>query len=504
MKTAQRCKEDFGGKKRPSSATLVGVLAITWAVTFSAFSSFLHEYFRSSSLDMALHSQILWKLWQGRFMHTSFLPYSFAGNHFWPGLYMLAPIYHWFDIHGVLALQSFIVSSGAIASYLLAKDITKSERWGLALGLAYLLQPTISIGVLFDFHLELFSIPFALFALLGLQRNKAWFWPCMLLSWAFYEINILVWTFLGFALSLSRHRRTTGGAILASGLIYMCAVFFFIMPYFRGDTDAALPCWGRYSHLGDNISEAICNIVIHPINSLIQSISFSEIKGLRYLFAAFGFLSFFSLRHFLPALPLLVALLLSNWSVTTDIRYGYVAPIIPFLVLSAAHGAATLSKRGVAQKWRLATRGPIILIAISVFIFVYFQIKKPFRKHPFEIRRNIIELRLAKEIIPDGVSLSADNHLGSHFANRRILVVTPSTIYGGQSVEYIFADLNETEFKEKEWWGLMKQLIVEQQYGPVFFTNDVLLLQKGKTNSVLAEQAVWRIIEIGRQSKMAE
>ena len=172
--------------------------------------------------------------------------------------------------------------------------------------------------------------------------------------------------------------------------------------------------------------------------------------------------------------------------------------------MSAAHGAATLSKRGVAQKWRLATRGPIILIAFSVFIFVYFQIKKPFRKHPFEIRRNIIELRLAKEIIPDGVSLSADNHLGSHFANRRILVVTPSTRYGGQSVEYIFADLNETEFKEKEWWGLMKQLIVEQQYGPVFFTNDVLLLQKGKTNSVLAEQAVWRIIEIGRQSKMAE
>lgn len=496
----RECRRDM----RLSPATLVCVLSITWAVTFSAYSSFLHEYFRSSSLDMALHSQILWNLWQGRFMQTSFLSYSFAGNHFWPGLYLLAPIYHWFHIHGVLALQSFVVSSGAITSYLLAKDITKSERWGLSLALAYLLQPTISIGVLFDFHLELFSIPCALFALLGLRRRKAWFWPFMLLSWAFYEVNILVWIMLGLALSLSRHRRITGGLIFASGFTYMCAVYFLIMPYFRGITDASLPCWGRYSHLGENILEAVCTIVIHPISSLTKSISFSEIKGLRYLFAAFGFLSFFSIKHFLPALPLLIALLLSNWSVTSDIRYGYVAPIIPFIVLSAAHGAAALNMRGLAQKWRLTTRGPIIVMVISIFIFFYFQIKKPFRKHPFEIRCNIAELRLAKGMIADGVSLSADNHLGAHFANRRILVVTPSTRYGDQSVEFVFADLNETEFKDNEWWDSMKQLIKGEHYGPVFFTNDVLLLKRGIINPVLAEQAVGRIIEMERLYKMAK
>ena len=504
MTTAQHVNGGCSRKKRFFSALLVCELSIAWAVVFSAYSSFLHEYFRSSSLDMALHSQILWNLGQGHFMQTSFLPYSFAGNHFWPGLYLLVPIYYWFDIHGVLALQSIIVSSGAFATYLLAKDITNSERWGLALALAYLLQPTISIGVLFDFHLELFSIPCALFALLGLRRRKAWFWPFMLLSWAFYEVNILVWIMLGLALSLSRHRRITGGLIFASGFTYMCAVYFLIMPYFRGITDASLPCWGRYSHLGENILEAVCTIVIHPVISLTKSISFSEIKGLRYIFAAFGFLSFFSFKHFLPALPLLIALLLSNWSVTSDIRYGYVAPIIPFIVLSAAHGAAALNKRGLAQKWRLTTRGPIIVMVISIFILFYFQIKKPFRKHPFEIRCNIAELRLAKGMIADGVSLSADNHLGAHFANRRILVVTPSTRYGDQSVEFVFADLNETEFKDNEWWDSMKQLIKGAHYGPVFFTNDVLLLQRGIINPVLAEQAVGRIIEMERLYKMAK
>lgn len=488
---------------RHSPAILVGVFSITWAVAFSAYSSFLHEYFRSSSLDMALHSQILWNLSQGHFMQTSFLPYSFAGNHFWPGLYLLVPIYYWLDIHGVLALQSFIVSSGAYATYLLVKDITNSERWGIALALAYLLQPTISIGVLFDFHLELFSIPCVLFALLGIRRKKAWFWPFMLLSWAFYEVNILVWIILGLALSLRRHSRTTGGLIFVLGLIYMCTVYFLIMPLFRGTTDASLPCWGRYSHLGDNMYEAVCATVIHPVSSLTISISFSEIKGLRYLFGTFGFLSFFSIKHFLPALPLLIALLLSNWSITSDIRYGYVAPIIPFLVLSAAHGAAALNTSRLAHRWRFSTRGPIILMTISVFIFGYFQIKKPFRKHPFEIRTNITELRLAKYMIPRTAAMAADNHLGPHFANRRILLLTPTTRYGTHDVEYIFADLNETEFKDLEWWESMEMLIEGKDYGPVLFTNDVLLLQRGTTNNALAEKALSRILEMQLKYKMA-
>jgi uncharacterized membrane protein len=469
----------------------VGVMAAAWALAFAACSSFLHETFRSTSLDMALHSQILWNLAHGRFMETSFLPHSFAANHFWPGFHLLVPAHQLFGIHGILALQCLVVASGAFAAFWLSRDITKSDAWSFALALAYLLQPTLSVGVLFDCHLELFSVPFALFALLGLRRKRPWFWLCLLVSVAFYEIVAVVFFFLGLGLLWVRGRRRVGGLIALFCLMYLGMLFFVVMPHFGGG--GAIPHWGRYSHLGGNFAEAAANVLLHPVRSLSAGVTFQEVAKLRYLFLAFGLLPLFSLKHLLPALPLVFILLLSNVDINADIRYGYLAPVLPFLFLSAAHGAAKLKRAGWLCPWRFNRYGPAVLVACSVLVCGYFQVRRPLRREPFRVRSNLAELRAVRGLVPREAGLSADNHLGPHFADRALLLVTPATKRGDAVVDYVLADLRETEFKDSRWWEGMKTMLLDGEYGPVHFSNDVLLLQRGRTNETLARQALERI-----------
>lgn len=473
------------------------IMASAWALAFAAYSLILHQLFRSTSLDMALHTQILWNLLQGRFMETSFFAYSFAGNHFWPGFYLLLPVYRFFGLHGIIVLQSVVISFSAFPAYWLAKDITNSRAWSFALALAFLLQPTLSIGVTFDYHLELFSVPFALAALLGLRRNAIWFWPSWLIAVAFYELTALVFLFLGVGLLFVQGRRKTGLLLTTLCLVYVGVVFLLVMPHFRGVT--AIPHWEqRYAHLGSDPAQAIFNIIRNPIQSFADASDFRDIARWRYLLAAFAFLPLLSLKHLLPAAPLLLALLLNSYSVSKDIRFGYFAPVLPFLFLAAAYGVTRFKTIRFAQKKLSGLRGPMVLVTCSILVFLYFQFNRPIRKQPFSVRPNLATLNDVKQMIPEEASLSADNHLGPHYAEREILLITPSRRHKGQLVEYMLIDLNETEFKEAGWWTSIKDILKGEQYGLLFVKDDVALLKRGATNEVCTMHVLERIIEQGQ------
>ena len=53
--------------------------------------------------------------------------------------------------------------------------------------------------------------------------------------------------------------------------------------------------------------------------------------------------------------------------------------------------------------------------------------------------------------------------------------------------------MTETEFKDSRWWGSMGTLVANGVYGPVFYSNDVLLLQRGFKNETLIRSILDRI-----------
>ena len=71
--------------------------------------------------------------------------------------------------------------------------------------------------------------------------------------------------------------------------------------------------------------------------------------------------------------------------------------------------------------------------------------------------------------------------------------MTPATRRGGRVVDYILTDLRETEFKDAAWWASMSSALTNGAHGLVFFSDDVLLMQKGATNAAAIRPALNRI-----------
>lgn len=123
-------------------------------------------------------------------------------------------------------------------------------------------------------------------------------------------------------------------------------------------------------------------------------------------------------------------------------------------------------------------------------LFLYFHIKRPIRPDPFCLRPNRESIHDAADLLPERASLSADNHLGAHFANRDILLLTPQTQYGPHSVDYILVDMQEGEFKEKDWWPTMRSIIASGKYSPVFFSDAIVLLKASDGPSPLTAKVL--------------
>ena len=473
-------------------------VSLAFGVVFSAYSIWLQRAFRASC-DTAIHAQLLWNLSNGRFFETSFFPYSFAGNHFWPALYAVVPFFRAFGVSGMLALQAFLVGFGAWVAYRLCENETRSPRWAFLVACAYLCCPTISSGVLFDFHFELFSVPFSLLTLLWLQEGKWSFVFPLLLSLGFYEVNGLVWPVAGLLAMISRdgHRRCMGVTLFLLATAYFVIVAGFVMPHFRGIPDPHV--WVRYSHLGKTPAEAVANIIRHPFASLASSVGGKDLASLR-LFLAFGMLPVFGLWKLLPAIPLWLMLVFSNWDWTSDIRYGYFAPVVPFLVSASCLAVARI------RKCAALVRRECLFAALSALCMCwtvsFYQVSKPMRRHPFVLRSNLPELSVAVSLIPEGDSISADSHICPMLYRRRQLQSTPDTTWHGGRCRWMCVDLRESADKSPGWSKRIAGMVSPRGYGVVWFQNDVAVLKFGEGCEQMTRCFLARLSELAESGKL--
>jgi len=181
-----------------------------------------------------------------------------------------------------------------------------------------------------------------------------------------------------------------------------------------------------------------------------------------------------------------------------DIRFAYVAPAVPFFFLAAAYGAKRLSCLRLPRLGDLNSYAPRIVLLMAMSLFFYFHIKRPIRSHPFHPRSNLHSIRTAAALVPPHASLSADNHLGAHFAKRRILRLTPQTRHKSGSVDYVLVDLCEDEFKKHGWLRTIRSFITTENYSPVFFSDGVVLLKKSAGPSPITLE-VLQYIDRGEQ-----
>jgi uncharacterized membrane protein len=467
-----------GSGKNPPVIRWLSLLALIWGVAFSLYAVLLHYTYRSGALDMAVHSQLIWNLSQGYFLQSSFTGYSFAANHYWVGLYLFVPVFLAGGEYALLISQAFIIALGVFPAYYLARDIVKSHRWSLVFAIAYLLYPTLSVGILYEFHLEPITVPIIITALLYLRRRRFILFAALaLLSVSLYEVTAMIFALLGLILLFRARYRLVGLILFITMSIYLILIFKVIMPHFGRAN--YFPHWDRYSHLGANLRDASHQVLLHPLDSIKLSINEDDINNLIYVFQGVGFLPFLAPFYLIPALPLILTLLLSNWSSQMDIRLGYLAPAIPFLFLSAIYGVRRIFSFpfGIGRWFR--RYGILLLLLISGSLFINFQLERQTRGFPFPFRANLDEIYSAAALIPPDAYLSADWHLGSHFGGREIILLFPVIKYKKRRAEYIFLDLAERTGKDETYWNKVDKLLRSEGWAVIYFSRGVLLLKRG-------------------------
>jgi len=329
------------------------------------------------------------------------------------------------------------------------------------------------------------------------RRSFGLFFLFAALAISFYEVSALVFGLIGLGLIFKPRFRMIGLILFLAAAAYLVLILKVIMPHFSGGD--CFPHWERYARLGSNPARAAARVILHPLESFRSSLEIAKIKNIFYLFQAAGFFCLFSPLCLLPALPLIFTVFLSGWALQMDIRYGYLAPAVPIFLLSALFGARRCFNWPSPLGAFFRRYGILFLLGVTASLFIDNQIARPMRDHPFQTRKNLGEIRAAGALIPPAASLSADNHLGPHFSAREILLYAPRVMHGAQPVEYIFLDLAEDACKDRSYWKSVGRILRHEGWGPVYFSNGVVLLKLGARNEGLTAAALEYLAGTGHQ-----
>ncbi|EKE14593.1 MAG: hypothetical protein ACD_12C00403G0002 [uncultured bacterium] len=468
---------------------IILVLLILVYITFFSFLSIVrHNSLYSGYYDLGIMDQTVYNTYKGRILDLTnpegLNNFKRMAIHNDIVLALLAPFYNIFSgPETLLVLQTIIVALGAIPIYLLSKLILKSKYLGVILGFVYLMYPPLQRANLFDFHSVMLAVTFLLFMFYFFYVKKYW------LSLAFFVLSIfskeqipLTTGVFAFFMALSAYRNNDRRKLFFSGVIFFASILWFamsiwlIIPYFRGSQHFAL---SRYKTLGVGPTEIIKNFLIKPgayFNFIFNSVN------LNYLFlllSPLAFVSLFSPIYLLMALPeFMINFLSTHWQMR-GIDNHYAAVIIPFVFVSSIFGVKALINRKILDIKKIS-----ILIIIFTLIMSYYKGQLPYSKDSplklFLTRRSEIDsVGIWKNKLKDeNISVSASEHLGAHFSQRKQIFRFSSSYKYSDYVLILKNDIYYDWLNKKQSIKDYEKLKADRGYNIVYQVGDFEVYKK--------------------------
>ena len=343
---------------------VLGLVAL-YALFFSAYTIQRHQAFLTSAFDLGNFDQAIWNTAHGRPLALTNIPGVTIrlAHHVEPILFLIAPLYWiWSDVRAILILQSLAIAAGAIPLFWYA---TRRVGAGPAVIFAaiYLLFPALQGVNLFDFHAVALAPLFLLLAWnwLDEQRDGLFLVAGVLAAMTKEEISLLI-AMMGLY-TLVVQRRRFGWLPFVAGLGWFLFVLEVISPAFNQAGQHEFI--GFYSQWGDDAFDVAFYLLSHPLE-VIQWLSGAErLAYLRDLFTPTLGISLLAPQVWLIAAPSLAVNLLSSYPPMTTLEgFHYPAPIVPFVLLSAAASLRrvadylTRSNDPSAQRGACFTRSP--------------------------------------------------------------------------------------------------------------------------------------------------
>ena len=136
-----------------------------------------HYGYLESINDIASFDQAIWRSLYGKGLLINTSTFSnemnWLGFHFQPILYLFKPLYLLYPtIKWLIFAQSAAIALSAIPIFIIATEITKSERQSLTWSIIYLFNPFLISANSWDFHPIALATPIIAIALLAIHRSQ--------------------------------------------------------------------------------------------------------------------------------------------------------------------------------------------------------------------------------------------------------------------------------------------------------------------------------------------
>jgi uncharacterized membrane protein len=313
-----------------------------WSLTFIILGWLRHVRFATFGFDLGVWDQAIWLLSRFKDPFITLRGLELFGFHMNPILFLLTPFY-WLGAgpEFLLVVQVLAQASGAIAIYLLGRDLMH-DRW-LAVGLAamLLLNPTYQYLTWEFFHPDALAIAPLLFAYWA-ARQRRWrlFTLAAVLTMACKEDVALAMAILGILIFFRGDRRI-GAITTGLALGWFALVTRVILPSVNGIGAFYDSFFGDF---GSSPLEVAKNVVIHPRKAFHTATLRDRMNYYRMMFAPVGFLCFGSPSTLLIAGPMLAINVLSTFPYQREIRYHYAALVVVGIILATVEAVARLGK----------------------------------------------------------------------------------------------------------------------------------------------------------------
>ena len=415
-------------------------------------------------------------------------------------LALLAPFYFiWNGPETLLVIQAVAVGLGAIPVFLITRMLFAKTKGpvrdilALALSFAYLINPSNSFTVMFDFHPVALATPLLLYAW--------YFWLSDRLRWSFLFLALAMLTkeqvalttlFFGVYVWFINWRKTGERfswfpiATILTSIVWFILTMKVIIPYYRSIVDLADAHFALeyFSAFGDSAAEVIVGVLTNPFLVLERFVSPAALEYFSHTLLPLGFLSLVSPETLFVALPELGIVLLSENDAMRNIYFHYSAVITPFLFISGIYGSYRLVQglyrinRSVS--WQSWLAGYLFLCSL---IMAYLIGPLPFAQnpnlHPFKYPpSNMADIYYWQDQLQDEqIKVAATGKLAPFFSSREYYYILSDAYPLADYVVINTAEVYNT-FKKEEYIIGYEAIQQDAGFEKVYDKNNIQVYRK--------------------------
>jgi len=338
---------------------VLAVLLAGWVVEFVHLAKLRFDRFGTFGFDLGIYDQGTWLLSQAKDPFVTLRGLELFGHHANILLFFLVPFY-WLGAGPIflLVVQVLAQASGAVAIFLLARDLLKSKWAGVGLATALLLNPTYQWLTWEFFHPDAVALGPLLFAYWA-ARNKRWtlFTVAAVLALLCKEDFALAIALLGLLIAL-RGDRPWGGIVALASTAYFFFATRVLIPWQNGIG----PFYDSFfGNLGHSPSEVAVNSVLHPTVTWDLATEKTRRGWYWHMLAPWAFMPLLDVRALAVAAAAIFVNIVSSFPYTRDYMYHYSAIVVAGCAVATVEAITWISNRTRARR---VTRSVMISVVL--------------------------------------------------------------------------------------------------------------------------------------------